>query len=420
MVARVLIAGLVLVGCEKTSEKYCGLHPDDIEHCGYTDAGIDARPTCTDSTQCPTTAPFCETSSGMCVGCLLDTDCTDTAAPQCDPVTFSCVGCSAHSECASDVCLPGGMCADDSTVAYVDPAGTDTTTCSKATPCALVSDAIATDKPTIKITGAVVDTDVSFDGITRTVLADPGTTLTRNTNGVVIDVSGGSSVTIYDLSVIGHDDACVKIAGSTVRLYRSMFTGSNHADRPAINASSASTLTMSRCKVESNIGGGVLTDATTTFNITNCFLTRNGDDSSTIGGARLLATDPGERKFTLNTVVDNRTKLGGGIAGGIACYASGLAIPDNLIVRNYSAASTGLGANELAATAHCDSNGSQLDTTVEPYSFVMPDGTGPWDYHVGPGSMAIDRATASDVSIDVDGQPRPQGTAFDFGADEFK
>ncbi len=48
-------------------------------------------------------------------------------------------------------------------------------------------------------------------------------------------------------------------------------------------------------------------------------------------------------------------------------------------------------------------------------AFVNPSGG---DFHVGLTSAAIDNGTDAGVSDDIDGQPRPQGNAYDIGADE--
>lgn len=42
-----------------------------------------------------------------------------------------------------------------------------------------------------------------------------------------------------------------------------------------------------------------------------------------------------------------------------------------------------------------------------------------WDYHIGPTSSARDAGLPSGVGRDVDGDPRPMGSAYDLGADEF-
>lgn len=48
--------------------------------------------------------------------------------------------------------------------------------------------------------------------------------------------------------------------------------------------------------------------------------------------------------------------------------------------------------------------------------FVNPGGG---NYHIGPTSVAIDTGVDADVTIDIDGDPRPIGAGFDIGADEY-
>ena len=48
--------------------------------------------------------------------------------------------------------------------------------------------------------------------------------------------------------------------------------------------------------------------------------------------------------------------------------------------------------------------------------FVHPPGG---NFHLSPQSDAIDVGTEAAVYLDIDGQPRPFGTGFDIGADEF-
>jgi uncharacterized repeat protein (TIGR01451 family) len=55
------------------------------------------------------------------------------------------------------------------------------------------------------------------------------------------------------------------------------------------------------------------------------------------------------------------------------------------------------------------------DHTGDP-GFVNPNAG---DYHIGPGSAAIDAGVDAGVTADIDGHPRPAGLGFDIGADEY-
>jgi hypothetical protein len=68
----------------------------------------------------------------------------------------------------------------------------------------------------------------------------------------------------------------------------------------------------------------------------------------------------------------------------------------------------------------CDLRDSRIDPDPTEYAFVMAEGSGPWDYHIGLGSLAINRGVTSDITVDFDGDARPQSTQIDFGADEYK
>lgn len=423
MGARVLIVvTLVVAGCQKESKLYCGMHPNDIANCGYADAGIDARPTCTSDLDCAASspaAPHCELGAHVCVECFDDMHCAGNPEKKfCDLDTFLCTTCVKNSDCTSGACLPNGVCGDDTSVAYVDgAAAAGNAQCTMAAPCNTLTKGLATGKPYIVAKGALSDT-VVIDGKSVTIVAEPGTTLTRASNGVVMAITGGADVAIYDLSITGAAEKGIAIdMGSTVRLVRVSITSCNAKDKRAIEAK-ASTLIMSRCTIYANTGGGIFTDATTTYNITNTFIYRNGADDSAIGGASLGATSPGLRRFEFNTIVDNRAKMTPAV-GGVSCGGP-VPAPNNIIARNSAAGLLGALTANTDATGGCDFSQSMIASDVAAFSFVMPEGTGAWDYHVMAGSMAIDRGVTSDITVDFDGQPRPQGTKFDVGADEYR
>jgi len=66
-----------------------------------------------------------------------------------------------------------------------------------------------------------------------------------------------------------------------------------------------------------------------------------------------------------------------------------------------------------------DTGGAGTINTTNDYTgdpaFVAPD---LGDYHIGPGSAAIDKGVDAGVAIDIDGEPRPARAGYDIGADE--
>jgi len=388
------------------------MHPGDLEHCGYV---VDARPMCSGDPDCAGSpnAPYCELTGGVCVECYNDTQCAGKPeTPFCDETTFLCTSCITNMDCPSGVCLPTGVCGDDASVAYVDPAmGTDNADCKQLTPCKTIDAALLTKKPFVHLKGMLKEA-VVVDGQTVTFVAEPGTTLT--VMGVVITVTHGADLSIYGLTIIGNGEkGIVADMNSTLRLTGVTVTGCDMHDKRAIEIKNA-TFLMSRSTVHSNGGGGVLADANAIYQITNSFIYRNGADDSAVGGLSLASSNPLFNRFELNTIVDNRAKTA---AGGVQC-ASSQAAPNNIIVRNYSAG-LNLATTQTGLTPSCNFAESLQGTDVEPFAFVMPDGTGPWDYHITAGSMAIDRGVASEVHIDFDGEMRPMGPKIDVGADEF-
>lgn len=425
MDARILIqvaatATLVLGGCERQSKLYCGMHPTDLVNCGYLDAGIDARPTCTTDPDCAASpgAPYCQPDVGFCVECYLPEHCASNPDRMyCDLDMFRCSSCIGHEDCASNACLPDGTCGDDSTVAYVDPTAPPTnTTCTLAEKCSSIAAALQTKRPYILLQGAIVEDVPVINATSVTIMAEPGTTLTRITAGTVLSFAGGSEVAVYDLHVIGKDDKGFAADKSTLRLFGVTVSDCNRKDRRAIEAKNA-TLIVSRSTIVGNTGGGIFTDGNSTFVLTHNFIVRNGADDSAVGGVSLGAMTTGLNRFEMNTVVDNRASLTAN-AGGLHCAAN-LRAPNNIIARNYANGLPGLVNSNRPGVGGCNLDDSLVATNVTDLAFVMAEGDGPWDYHIGPGSMAIDRGVTSDLAVDFDGDARPYNGKFDFGADEY-
>jgi len=121
----VVMVAVAAAGCHRDNLLYCEGHPDDPDCQG---AG------CTSNDQCATPTSVCDVDgTRACVQCLApdQTSACGGATPVCAP-DHTCQACTAHAQCASLACLPDGSCGDDSTVAYVDPAGTDNASCTRA------------------------------------------------------------------------------------------------------------------------------------------------------------------------------------------------------------------------------------------------------------------------------------------------
>jgi MYXO-CTERM domain-containing protein len=87
----------------------------------------------TNATRCSGSTPVCDTSAGVCVGCLSNAQCGDNT-PVCDLGSHTCHACGSNADCtpAAPICLPTGACAACT--------ATDTSHCAPATPKCYVSD----------------------------------------------------------------------------------------------------------------------------------------------------------------------------------------------------------------------------------------------------------------------------------------
>jgi hypothetical protein len=221
---------------------------------------------------------------------------------------------------------------------------------------------------------------------------------------------GAPKLTLVQCTVTGNQGVGISTSGGTLTVSQS--TISSNQGR-GISASGG-TLTLSRSTVSFNFGGGMFVDAGTAIDITNNFIFRNGDPSNgTLGGAALGVASGGSNRFEFNTVVDNFSSLN---TAGVACNAPTFAAPHNIIARNM------LGGSTTAATAQttvgCTYPSSKIQADMAGLGFVDPEAPAPFDYHLTAGSSAVDQASASTVTVDYDGDPRPSGTASDIGADE--
>ncbi len=424
-----------VVGCRK-SDYYCPGAPDD--NCNNIDAPD--PPECTSSAQCSAPKPVCDLATQTCVACTAsDHNACVGTTPICGS-DQTCHPCTAHTDCVSNACLPDGACGDDTNVAYVDPMGTDNPTCTKGSPCTKLDKALATNRKHVKFHGRT-NAQVT---LTRDVvlLADPGAQLSDTGLGILIRVEGASKVAIYDLeitSALGINNAGISLQPgntATVSLTRANVTGNGGAGISVSGGTltvtqstlsgnagggisvTGGTLTVTQSTLSGNAGGGIaVTGVGATFDITNNFIFRNGDqDMSAFGGLNLGITMPGSNRLEFNTIVDNRAAIA---SGGVICGVATFSAPNNIIARNSVAGSTT--APGAQTSAGCAYPTSRVQNDVSGLGFIDPEAPAPFDYKLTGVSNVIDQATTpSTVVIDYDADARPQGGQKDIGADEYR
>jgi hypothetical protein len=332
VIAMLAMVAATAIGCHRDSPLYCEGHPDDP---ACLSAG------CTSNDQCAAPTSVCDVAgSQACVQCLAPDQtaaCTGTT-PVCAQ-DHTCQACTTHAQCASLACLPDGSSGDDSTVAYVDPAGSDNASCTKAMPCTLVSKELAANRPFVIVAGNV---------------------------GGGISAAGGATVTVSQSTISGNQAGGISAAGGA-------------------------TVTVSQSTISGNQAGGIsVTGVGTTFAITNNYIFRNGDqDMGIFGGVNLGIATAGTSRFEFNTVVDNRAASGATRSGGLICDIVGFSAPNNIIARN------SVGGSTTAPTAQtlgaCTHPTSRVQSDISTLNFLSPDNA-PFSYKLMSGSSAIDTA----------------------------
>lgn len=420
----VVVPLAVLAGCRTENPDYCKNFPGTNGCPGDASNGG----TCSINTDC-TTAGFlvCDThlNGGTCVQCTDGVhDCQGALCIQ-----DKCQPCTQHSQCPSHACLGNGTCADAGQVAYVRPTGSGTA-CTDGAPCKTVNDGINA-KSIVKVEGAITDMmSTTIDGKAVTILADPGSTLTRSMGGVILEVKNdGADVSVYDLEIAmgtgAKTDPAVSLSvNGNPKLTLTRVKIDNNAGIGILAA--AGILTVTQSTISENVGGGIFIFGGS-FDITNSFIVTNGGPGNdpmtgnpTFGG--VLFNSPitaSTRRFEFNTVSNNGSNSVTGVFCGANMAAATFA--NNIVYANQSGAGHfqigGTGALNCA-WRYSDIGGltplTMGNMDMDP---MFVDATKD-KFHLMPGSPVKDKAEpAATITVDFDGDPRPAGKA-DIGADE--
>jgi hypothetical protein len=431
---------LATAGCGKqVNLEYCesALHQDDpICHNAsiFLDAAIDAAISCSGNpAACTGTQdPVCDTSQGICVQCMLNTQCS-LQLPICDLGTETCRGCAVDNECpgAGARCLPDGTCADQSELVYVDSAGPDDGDCSLGNPCNTlgkgIQTAIAAGKHLISATGQFQE-NVKFDNVAPlSLICAPGTKLSGNDDQQpILEFVGAAIADVYRLTIDGAQNrvAVVRLTmpgTQKVGLHEVAVTGPPGAQSqtgtrtpaPGIEVASGS-LKMERSIVSGFETVGVQFDAGAgEFDVENNFIDDNGYQKNGAGGTPYggvaILNNAATSTFAWNTVAFNGNTNNGN-APGVYC-ASGVETGiGNLFFHNQGGSS-----NEYSPTC-------QITVSLQGTDPKFKAGaTAPYDLHLTTGSTAVvDKAQGGCANLlDIDRESRPFGAQCDYGADEY-
>lgn len=418
-----LVLVAALVACRHDEPNYCADQLPDhncAEHDAATD-GADGMTGCINDTQCSVATPVCDTATKICVECTTSeaSECTSTT-PVCK--ADACVACTVNADCSSSACLPDGSCGDDSNVAYVDPGGTDNTTCTKATPCTKVSKALATTRPYVNFHGSTDEAVTVNAGRHVTFLADPGAAITRSVGvGAIITVADDSTVLqIFDLTIrnapnnsSGFGIAIQSASGSPSILLQRATISNNPGGGVT---TSSGTLTVKQSTIIGNAGGGISLSATS-FDLQNNVITNNGSGTTVYGGILISQLGSGAHNLAFNTIANNVAQTGFTSGATFQLISAAVTFSNNIIYGNTSMQVAGTNVSNAYSDIGPDAAAGTGNISTDP-QFVN---AAQKNYHILSGSPCKDAADpAASLAVDIDGDARPQGLRSDIGADEYK
>ncbi|MEP6861848.1 MAG: choice-of-anchor Q domain-containing protein [Deltaproteobacteria bacterium] len=390
--------------------------------------------TCESDAECPghggdATHAFC--SSGACVQCRDSTDC-GAAQPFCS--TGTCRGCETDDECSSGVCGLGGACASTDAIIYLDPAGVDGGQCTATAPCKTLHFGLSIVSSLRQI--------ISMH--TGTYTESPMSLSTTDTTAALIDIHGhnskvnvsygdnynyqfGINIAIRDLAInatngggsvlnlVAQSAACtlenVELSGPPNSVTES--SSSEGAGIRLAGALTAHNLRIHDVGVGIGDEGAMTVDRVVIYD-TSAGITVGQSQQANIQATNVLLYDSlntafvvgsGIGTFSFSTIASSISATGTQPSAA-SCNNSGVAITSSILW------SPGTHPVQL----NCNTSISIAGPPGPDPQFVNSSAK---NFHLSLGSPAIDMA-ATGPAYDIDGDPRPQGARFDYGADEYK
>jgi hypothetical protein len=144
------------------------------------------------------------------------------------------------------------------------------------------------------------------------------------------------------------------------------------------------------------------------------------DNNSTGADSPLIHTRSSKGLFAHNTMANNSVDYAILVGSVSKSSIDEIGLVNNIIVGHpvgiYVGDGTKISAESTLWGDLTQTDGTGTITTAHDYT-GDPDFKN--DYHIGSNSAAKDRAAATSINLDIDGDSRPQGDGYDIGADEF-
>jgi hypothetical protein len=408
--------------------------------CGFPrppDIGGDATPAgCSRDQDCSSPTPFCVNTA--CAACRESTACP-VARPVCDTVSHACRTCIKDSECDSGACdLGAGRCIDQAAILYASPAGFTTDPCTQTSPCSLqhAAQLVNTGTPYIVLQPGRYSGGADFNGKKATITGSNAIIDIADDPLSLVTIENNSDISMRNIDI---DDHVINLMTETVGaivLSKSSLTISN--------MNSTTTHIRAIGTTNNNIGH-TLTITQSSFSGPGIL---GGDNSPGLIIDRCIFRNFAPQAFAVSINVGDAIQLTNSVLISDSLHqllSIGNSLQASHIVHNTFLGGTGIDCHATATPYQIlDSNIFYNIPTISAgsacqyqYNLSVPNAglAGPGnitgdpmfkdaangDFHLKPGSAAIDTANPGDVFTghDFDGTSRPQGARSDIGAFEY-